>query len=170
MKHLPAKQNLGHTVQAVEFKDLYRLSSGSPDAIWVNLWDYFENYWYLSHPSKPKDWLPWIKKRAASGEDQVWGGKNMIAIKKSIEKHGMQFPIALLYNRSEDRIEYHDFGWRRIKYAILNEYTSIDAIVKENMQEVIELDAYFGSSARDPYFKDLFDMQDGWAKNRNRGT
>jgi len=72
----------------------------------------------------------------------------------------MQFPIALLYNRSEDRIEYHDFGWRRIKYAILNEYTSIDAIVKENMQEVIELDAYFGnftgrSNDTDLYFKNL---------------
>ena len=161
MKHLSAKQDLGHTVQAVEFKNLYRLNHGGQDAIWVNLWDYFEK-----HKFKRKDWLSWIKERAASGEYQMWGGKNMIAIKKSIEKHGMQFPIALLYNRSEDRIEYHDFGWRRIKYAILNDYTSIDAIVKENIQEVIELDAYFsnftgrkgGSNSNedtDLYFKDL---------------
>ena len=155
MKHLSAKQNLGHTVQKVEFKNLYRLSSGAPDAIWVNLWDYHEKYKF-----KRKDWLSWIKERATSGEDQIWGGKNMIAIKKSIEKHGMQFPIALLYNRSEDRIEYHDFGWRRIKYAILNDYTSIDVITKENMQEVIELDAYFGNfsgrgNGRDLYFKNL---------------
>ena len=165
MKHLSAKQDLGHTVQAVEFKNLYRLNHGGQDAIWVNLWDYFEK-----HKFKRKDWLSWMKERAASGEDQIWGGKNMIAIKKSIEKHGMQFPIALLYNRSKDRIEYHDFGWRRIKYAILNDYISIDAIVKNDMQEIIELDAYFGSSARDPYFKDLFDMQDGCSKTRNKGT
>ena len=165
MKHLSAKQDLGHTVQAVKFKDLYRLNHSGQDAIWVNFWDYFE-----IHKFKRKDWLSWIQKRAASGENQIWGGKNMIAIKKSIEKHGMQFPIALLYNRSKDRIEYHDFGWRRIKYAILNDYISIDAIVKNDMQEIIELDAYFGSSARDPYFKDLFDMQDGWSKTRNKGT
>ena len=161
MKHLSAKQDLGHTVQAVEFKDLYRLNHGDQDAIWVNLWDYHEKYKF-----KRKDWLSWIKERAASGEDQIWGGLNMIKIQKSIEKHGMQFPIVLLYNRSEDRIEYHDFGWRRIKYAILNDYTSIDAIVKEDMQEVIELDVYFSkftgrkgganpNEDTDLYFKDL---------------
>lgn len=155
MKHLPAKQNLGHTVQAVDFKDLYRLSSGSPDAIWVNLWDYFEK-----HKFKRKDWLSWIKEKASTGENQMWGGLNMIKLQKSIEKHGMQFPIALLYNHSEGRIEYHDFGWRRIKYAILNDYTSIDGIVKNDMQEVIELVDYFKnftgrSNDTDLYFKNL---------------
>ena len=50
-----------------------------------------------------------------------------------VSKDGMQFPIALKYNHSKDRIEYHNFGWRRITYAILNDYTSIDAIVKENI-------------------------------------
>ena len=155
MKHLSAKQNLSHTVQAVEFKDLYRLNHGGQDAIWVNLWDYFEK-----HKFKRKDWLSWLQKRAASGEDQMWGGLNMIKLQKSIEKHGMQFPIALLYNRSEDRIEYHDFGWRRIKYAILNDYTSIDGIVKDDMQEVIELVDYFKnftgrSNNTDLYFKNL---------------
>jgi len=161
MKHLSAKQNLGHTVQSVEFKDLYRLNHGGQDAIWVNLWDYFEKYKF-----KRKNWLSWIKKRAASGEDQIWGGMSMVKIQKSIEKHGMQFPIALLYNRSDDRIEYHNFGWRRIKYAILNDYTSIDVIVKEDIQEVIELDNYFsrftgrkgGSNPNediDLYFKNL---------------
>ena len=155
MKHLPAKQNLGHTVQAVDFKDLYRLSSGSPDAIWVNLWDYFEK-----HKFKRKDWLSWIKEKASTGENQMWGGLNMIKLQNSIENHGMQFPIALLYNHSEGRIEYHDFGWRRIKYAILNDYTSIDGIVKNDMQEVIELVDYFKnftgrSNDTDLYFKNL---------------
>ena len=155
MIHLPAKHNLGHTVQAVDFKDLYRLSSGSPDAIWVNLWNYFEK-----HKFKRKDWLSWIKEKASTGENQMWGGLNMIKLQKSIEKHGMQFPIALLYNHSEGRIEYHDFGWRRIKYAILNDYTSIDGIVKNDMQEVIELVDYFKnftgrSNDTDLYFKNL---------------
>ena len=155
MKHLSAKQNLGHEIQKVDFKDLYRLSHDGPGSEWVNLWDYFEK-----HKFKRKDWLSWLQKRAISGEDQMWGGLNMIKIQKSIEKHGMQFPVALLYNRSEDRIEYHDFGWRRIKYAILNNFTSIDAIVKDDMQEVIELDAYFGnftgkSNDTDLYFRNL---------------
>ena len=131
MKHLSAKQDLGHTVQAVKFKDLYRLNHGGQDAIWVNLWDYFEKRFKKTHI--PSDWLSWLQKRAASGEDQMWGGLNMIKLLKSIEKHGMQFPIAMLYNRSEDRIEYHDFGWRRIKYAILNNYTSILLLTKKNL-------------------------------------
>ena len=155
MKHLSAKQNLGHEIQKVDFKDLYRLSHGGQDAIWVNLWEYFEK-----HKFKRKDWLSWIKEKASTGENQVWGGKNMKLIDKSINKHGMQFPIALLYNKNENRIEYHDFGWRRIKYAILNDYNSIDAILKENIQELIELDTHFSKftgrdKTRDLYFRDF---------------
>ena len=132
MKHLSAKQNLGYRIQVVPFENLFVFFEKD----WKNTYDYFEQKF------KRSDWLDFIKigefHDLINDKQVPTHGKPMIILEKSIELDGMQYPIPVRMNRSEQRLEFWS-GMRRIRYAMIHDYTSIDAIVLEDTDELYNL-------------------------------
>ena len=132
MKHLSANQNLGYTIQVVQFENLFRFLEDE----WRNTYDYFEQKF------KRKDWRDLMKRgefhNLIDGKQIPTRSKSIIILEKSIELDGMQYPIPVRMNRSEQRLEFWS-GMRRIRYAMIHDYTSIDAIVLEDTDELYNL-------------------------------
>ena len=129
MKHLSAKQNLGYPIQVVQFENLFRFFEDE----WRNIYDYFEQKF------KRKNWLDFIKIGEFNGGTSR--GRHMIRFEKSIELEGLQIPLLVKVNSSDSigRLEF--FGaMLKIRYALIHDYTSIDAIV-EDTSELYNLQA-----------------------------
>jgi hypothetical protein len=118
---------------------------------WRNTYDYFEQKF------KRSDWLDFIKIgefHDLINDKQVSShGKQMIILEKSIELEGMQYPLPVRMNRSEQRLEFWS-GMRRIRYAMIHDYTSIDAIVLEDTDKLYNLQVKLFESA-DKHFSKI---------------
>ena len=118
MKHLSAKQNLGYPIQVVQFENLFHFFEDE----WRNTYDYFEQKF------KRKNWSDFIKETSRSR-------RRYIKLKKSIELEGLQIPLLVKVNSSDSigRLEF--FGaLLKIRYALIHDYTSIDAIVEDTSE------------------------------------
>ncbi len=149
MKHLSAKQNLGYPIQVVPFDMLFFNwapafnKRGDIDPKWVNTYEIYKN---------------WDKYGGNGGHlcnTKPVDGKYHICVyelKASIEQEGMQYPIPVRMNPSEQRLEFFS-GMARIRYATIHNYDSIDAIISEendilfNLQEIMK-----SSGVRDRIF------------------
>ena len=153
MKHLSAKQNLGYSIQVVNFKKLFhkinkdhayapRPWKWEENLIWV---DTFEFYKKLGEYQKTEGY---DKNAGHLCNTKPVDGKYhrcVYELKESIEQEGMQYPIPVRMNPSEKRLEFFS-GMARIRYATIHNYDSIDAIISEendilfNLQEIMKSD------------------------------
>ena len=139
MKHLSANRNLGYTIQPVLFANLYfewkfndpARANGICEVVWVNTYEFYE-----------KMYNPYEGTRGQVCNSKPVDGKyhpSVYELKKSIEQEGMQYPIPVMMNQSEQRLQFFS-GMARIRYAMIHDYTSIDAIV-EDTSELYNLQA-----------------------------
>ena len=156
MKHLSANRNLGYTIQSVLFEELY--FKWHPDVpveiyevkrdgeIWVNTYEFYE-----------KMYNPYKGSRGQACNSEPVNGKyhpSVYELKKNIEQEGMQYPIPVMMNQSEQRLE-HFSGMARIRYAMIHDYTSIDAIVSEKYDILWHLqETMRGCGLRDRVFSE----------------
>ena len=135
MKHLSASQNLGYPIQVVQFENIFYFY----DNEWKNTYDYFEQRF---KNNRTGHWRDFIKAGQFSnlidGKQVPTRSKSMKILEKSIELEGMQYPIPIMMNDSEKRLEFWS-GMRRIQYAMIYDYTSIDAIVLKDKEELYNL-------------------------------
>ena len=149
MKHLSAKQNFGYIVHAVKFDDIYRCKKNDK---WMSITDWCKNDIFGKKLDElgidRSKWREYLKEIVFSGKNQVWGGFKTVNLTKSIKKNGLQYPLTLIFNRNKNRIEFKKQydnevigtwstnGWSRIKYALIHDYTSIDVILFEDINEM----------------------------------
>lgn len=137
MKHLSAKQNLGYPIQVVHFDRLFfKWNFSDESSEWLNTYEIYKK---------------WDKYGGYGGHvcnDKPVDGKyhrSVYELKASIEQEGMQYPIPVRMNASEQRLEFFS-GMARIRYATIHDYDSIDAIVSEendilvNLQDIMSSD------------------------------
>ena len=138
MKHLSAKQNLGYPIQVVHFDRLFFM--------WIS--SYNESPEYVNTYEIYKKWYEYGENGGHVCNNKPVDGKyhrSVYELKASIEKEGMQYPIPVRMNSSEQRLEFFS-GMARIRYATIHDYDSIDAIVSEendilvNLQDIMSSD------------------------------
>ena len=150
MKHLSANQNLDHTIQPVLFEELYfrwkfpAKQDGSVESIWVNTYEFYERMYN-----------PYRGNLGHACNNKPVNGKyyhRLYELDESIKLEGMQYPIPVMMNRSEQRLQFFS-GMMRVRYAMIHEYTSIDGIVSEENDILFNLqEAMRSSGLRDRIF------------------
>ena len=138
MKHLSAKQNLGYPIQVVHFDRLFfKWNYPNESSEWVNTYEKYKRMYKYGGGNGGHV----CNNKPVDGKYH----RSVYELKASIEKEGMQYPIPVRMNSSEQRLEFFS-GMARIRYATIHDYDSIDAIVSEendilvNLQDIMRSD------------------------------